>query len=68
MQTLARNLASSLKKQALGLKEYGKTFSFTNAYFGKCGDEVVTIESHINGYYANISTTLEILSCKIAVR
>ena len=49
MQTLARNLASSLKKQALGLKEYGKTFSFTKVYFGKYGDEVVTIESHING-------------------
>ena len=50
-QTLARNLASSLKKQALGLKEIGETFSFTKVYFGKYNDEVVTIESHINGEF-----------------
>lgn len=49
MQILARNLASSLKKQAP--KEFGETFSYAKVYFGKCGGEIVTIESHINGEF-----------------
>ena len=47
MQILARNLALSLKKQAP--EEFGETFSYTQVYFGKCGGEILTIESHIDG-------------------
>ena len=49
MQILARNLALSLKKQAP--EGFGETLSHTKVYFGKCGDEILTIESHIDGEF-----------------
>ena len=49
MQILARNLALSLKKQAP--EEFGEPVFYTKVYFGKCGGEILTIESHIDGEF-----------------
>ena len=47
MNSLARNFAKNLELEKP--KEFGDTFSYTKAYFGKLNGECVTVEKFLDG-------------------